>query len=370
MHLHRYARLTGVALAGSLVLSACGTDDNPPRDGGSAAAPQADIDCPDQGGTLNAAGSSAQANAMSAWVKTFQQACDGVTVNYQASGSGAGIESFTNGQVGFAGSDSAMKEDEAAAADARCETGEALNLPMVIGPIAVAYNLDGVEDLQLSAETLAGIYSGQITEWDDPAIKKDNPGASLPSTPIQAFHRSDSSGTTDNFTKFLAAAGGDAWAYESGKEWQAPGGQGAKGSEGVASAVKDSEGAIGYMEISFAENSGLSVAKIANGSGEYVELTPESAGKTIDAAEIVGNGNDLALEIDYATDAAGAYPIVLVTYEITCEQGLDAADLDLVKSFLTYTASDGGQAILEDLGYAPLPNTVQAKVQDAVEGLS
>ncbi|GLX02909.1 phosphate ABC transporter substrate-binding protein PstS [Microtetraspora sp. NBRC 16547] len=367
----KYAgRLAAAAIAGVLSLAACGTDNNTDAGSGatSGSSPAA---AGELSGTINAAGSSAQANAIEEWKKAFQSANSGVSINYQPSGSGAGIQSFIQGTVAFAGSDSALKDDkgEPEQADARCKTGKAINLPMVIGPVAVVYNLPGVDGLQLSPKTIGGIFNSTITKWDDPAIKADNPDAKLPSTAIQAFHRSDESGTSDNFTKFLKSTAD--WPYEPAKAWPAEAkGQGSKGSDGIASSVKTTEGAISYVELSYAENSQLQKAKVANGSGEFVELTPESAGKTVEAAEVTGTGNDLKLSIDYATKAAGAYPIVLVTYEITCEQGLPAEEAKLVKSFLNYTASDEGQQAITGLGYAPLPSTLLGKVRTAVEAIS
>lgn len=364
----RYAgRLAAVAVVGALSLAACGTDNNTGATS-SAAATGAGA-ASSLSGSVNAAGSSAQANAIDQWKKDFQAKHPNVSLNYQPSGSGAGIQAFIAGTVAFAGSDSALKEDEPAKADARCKTGKAINIPMVTGPVAVVYNLPGVEGLQLSPKTLAGIFNSKITKWDDAAIKAENPSAQLPSTPIQAFHRSDESGTSDNFTKFLKATSD--WPYEPGKAWPAEAkGQGAKGSDQVAASVKGTEGAIGYVELSYAENSQLQKAKVANGSGEFVELTPESAAKTVETAEVTGTGNDLKLSIDYATKTPGAYPIVLVTYEITCEKGLPAEEAKLVKEFLTYTASDEGQKSLTELGYAPLSGELLTKVRTAVEAIS
>jgi phosphate transport system substrate-binding protein len=368
----KYAgRLAAFVLTGALALAACGTDDNTgATDTADAPAAAAGTDS-GLSGTINAAGSSAQANAMDEWKKNFQQANPGVSLNYQPSGSGAGVQAFTEGTVAFAGSDSALNPEkgEPEKADARCKTGKAINLPMVTGPVAVVYNVPGADALQLKPKTIGEIFNGKITKWDDPAIKADNPDASLPSTAIQAVHRSDESGTSDNFTKFLVKTA--EWPYEAAKAWPAEAkGVGAKGSDGVSQAVKTTEGAISYVELSYAENSSLQKAKVANGSGEYVELTPESAGKTVEAAEITGTGNDLTLSIDYATSAAGAYPIVLVTYEITCEKGLTADESKLVKSFLTYTAGDEGQSALTDLGYAPLPASLVAKVRTSIDAIS
>jgi phosphate transport system substrate-binding protein len=362
----RFAALCGVVVAGALTLSACGTDENKPASGGGGAA--ASGDCVKS--TVNAAGSSAQANAVTEWIKGYQANCAGANLNYNPSGSGAGVQSFIQGQVAFAGSDSALKPEEVGPAKQRCQGSNALDLPMVVGPIAVAYNLKGVSDLQLSPTTIAGIFAGKITTWNDPAIKKDNPNATLPATAIKSVHRSDESGTTDNFTKFLAATAPDIWKFEEGKKWSAPGGQGGAKSDGVTTIVKQTDGAIGYIEMSYATNAKLPTAKVANGNKEFVALSPDSASKALEGAKIKGTGNDLAMDIDYATKTQGAYPIVLVTYEIACEKGLPAEQGKFVKSFLTYTSSSAGQAVLTNLGYAPLPASVLTKVQTAVKSLA
>ncbi len=305
---------------------------------------------------------------MDEWIKTYQGQCSGAQINYQGTGSGAGIQAFIGGTADFAGSDSALKPEEQPQADAKCPGGQALNLPMVIGPIAVVYNLQGVDGLQLDGPTLAKIFSGKVTKWNDPAIAGQNSGANLPSTTIATVHRSDESGTTDNFTKYLSKTAEADWTFSNAKAWKAPGGTGAKGSDGIASLIKSTAGAISYVELSFAENSDLSMAKIKNGAGEYTELTGESAGKTIEGAKITGTGNDLKMSIDYGTSTPGAYPIVLVTYEIACSKGSPKAKE--VQSFLKYTSSTGGQSALKDLGYAPLPETVRSKVETSVAAIS
>lgn len=363
----RTGRLAGLALVGALGLAACGSDGAPAPAAGGAGGAGGDLAC--STGSVTGAGSSAQKNAMDEWVKTYQQACPGATINYQSVGSSSGRQQFLAGTVDFAGSDSALKPDEQAAADARCGTGKALNLPMVVGPIGIAYNLQGVDDLVLDAAAIAKIFSGQITTWDDPALTALNPDASLPSTPIQQFHRSDGSGTTDNLTKYLEAAAPQAWTFASGSDWKAPGGQGAKGNEGVSAGVKGAEGSIGYLELSFIENGGLNAARLASGDGEPVELTAESAGKAVEAAELKGTGNDLTLALDYATKDAGVYPIVLVSYEIVCEKGTAPDKIALIQDFLSYTASDEGQNAIEGLGYAPLPRGFIEKVRSSVEAL-
>jgi phosphate transport system substrate-binding protein len=363
----RLAALGGVVVASALALSACGSDNNSGSSGASAPA-TGSVDCAK--GTVNAAGSSAQKDAIGQWTKAYGQACPGAILNYNPSGSGAGIQAFTANQVAFAGSDSALKPEEVGPAKQRCQGNTPLNLPMVVGPVAVAFNVKGVDNLQLSPKTIAGIFAGKITKWNAPEIAKDNSGATLPATPIKTVHRADESGTTDNFTKFLKATAPDIWKWEPAKKWAAPGGQGAPKSDGVTTVVKQTDGAIGYIEMSYATNASLKTAKVANGAGEFVALSPESASKALDGAQIVGTGNDLAMKIDYATKTAGAYPIVLVTYEVACEKGLPADQAKFVKSFLTYTASEDGQKALTDLGYAPLPATVATKVRSAVQALS
>jgi phosphate transport system substrate-binding protein len=366
--LKRHGILAGALLCATLALAACGTDNNTTPTNNATTGSTTDASC--ASGKLTAQGSSAQKNAVDKWVKDFQAKCSGATVDYQATGSGAGIQAFTAGTADFAGSDSALKDAEQPGADARCGSGnKAIHLPMVIGPIAVVYNLNGVSGLQFSPATIAKIFSGKITKWDDAVIKADNPGASLPSSPILAVHRSDSSGTTDNFTKYLSGAAATDWTYGHDKVWKAAGGSAEKGSDGVAASVNKNDGAIGYVEWSFAEANGLSKAKVKNAAGEYTELSSDSAGKTIGSAKVTGTGNDLKLSIDYNTTASGAYPIVLVTYEIACEKGTPADKLPVLKAFLTYAATDG-QASLSTLGYAPLPAEVATKVKASIAALS
>ncbi|WP_433298620.1 phosphate ABC transporter substrate-binding protein PstS [Actinoplanes sp. CA-030573] len=364
MKLQRSGYLAGIALTATLALAACGSDNtsDTPAGGSSAAAGSCGT------GSLTAQGSTAQKNAMDEWIKKYNAQCSSAKIDYQGTGSGAGIQAFISGTADFAGSDSALKDAEQKQADAKCASGPALNIPMVIGPIAVVYNVDGVDGLQLDAPTIAKIFSGKISKWDDPAIAALNSGAKLPSTAIQAVHRSDESGTTDNFTKYLSKTAEADWTYGNAKAWKAPGGTGAAKSDGVASLVKSTPGTIAYVELSFAENSSLKMAKVKNGAGEFTELTGESAGKTIEGAKVTGTGNDLKMSIDYATTTPGAYPIVLVTYEIACEKGSPkAAD---IKAFLNFTSSTAGQSALSDLGYAPLPASVQSKVATSVAAIS
>jgi phosphate transport system substrate-binding protein len=366
----RALALGAIAVSGALALTACGSDDTGTSGDSSASAQAAgNIKCDDAKGQLLADGSSAQKNAIDLWVKAFTSACPGIQINYKGGGSGAGVTAFTQGTVAFAGSDSALKPEEVTASKEVCTGGQGIDLPMVGGPIAVGYNVPGVDNLVLDAPTLAKIFDSKITNWNDAAIAKLNPDAKLPDLKIQAFHRSDESGTTDNFTKYLIAASPENWKYEGGKAWQAKGGQSASGSSGVAQQVKQTSGAISYMELSYAKD-GIAAASIDTGAGEPVAATVENATKAIAAAQVVGTGKDLSLKLDYATKAEGAYPITLVTYEIVCDKGNKSDTLAATKAFLTYIASEDGQKVLADNDYAPMPDDIITKVRETVAGLS
>lgn len=239
---------------------------------------------------------------------------------------------------------------------------------MVGGPVAVGYNVPGVDNLVLDAPTLSKIFNSEIKKWNDPAIKKLNPGAKLPDLKIQPFHRSDDSGTTDNFTKYLKAAGG--WKHEPAKKWEGEGGQAASGSAGVSSQVKQTSGAISYFELSYATASKIPTAKLDTGAKAPVDATVDNASKAISEATQVGKGSDLALKLNYTTKAEGAYPITLVTNEIACDKGNKPATLAATKSFLTYISSKDGQSALKELGYAPLPTEIADKVRATVAKIS
>jgi phosphate transport system substrate-binding protein len=376
----RVAKLAAVLALGTLSLAACGSDPTTSAqpgsgtsasEGGSAAA--SSLACP--AGSLNAEGSSAQGNAITEVIAAYNAECgDKATIEYNPTGSGAGIKSFYNGLVDFAGSDSALKTEEkdgvveSDKAAERCGGNPAWNLPMVVGPIAFAYNVDGVDTLVLNAEVLAGIFNGTIKTWDDEKIAALNSGATLPSAPITVFFRSDESGTTENATKFLSEAGNDVWKDEPGKAWTGTG-EGKNKSSGVAEGVAGTKNSISYMEWSYARDNNLKVAQLDSGSGA-VELTGEAVGTAVADAEVTGSGSDLSLKLKYRDNAAGAYPALLVTYEIVCSKGLAADKTAIVKDFLGYFASEQTQQSLEELGYAPLPAELLTKVKTAVDAIS
>ncbi|WP_354637699.1 phosphate ABC transporter substrate-binding protein PstS [Kitasatospora camelliae] len=353
------------ALATLLSATGCGSDPAP-----TIALPSgASIACAGSGQLLGA-GSTAQANAVDIWKTTFSAACPNVIVTYGGGGSGAGVQQFIQGKVAFAGSDAPLKPEEITATAQACPGGHGVDLPMAAGLISLAYNLDGVDHLVLDAPTISKIFNGQITDWNDPAITALNPGTTLPATGIQSFHRSDDSGTTANLTAYLAAASAGAWPYPPSKTWAGRGGQSANGSAGVAAQVKQVKGSIGYMELSFAQSNGLRSAAIATGAPQPADATAANAATTFAGSTVAGTGSDLALKLDYTTERPGAYPIVLVTYEIVCDKGNRASTLDALKAFLTYTISAPGQQAIGTVGYVPLPQEVASKVQAVIPTLS
>jgi phosphate transport system substrate-binding protein len=362
-----------VAVVSTLTLAACGSDNNntPAASSAPSGATSGSASAADCGsGQLMGAGSTAQQNAMTQWVKDFQTKCPGVTINYNGNGSGAGITSFESGKVAFAGSDAALKPaDVASTSKTACVGGQGIDLPMIGGPIAIGYNLPGVDGLVLDAPTLAKIFDGKITKWNDAAIKTLNPSATLPDLAIQTFHRVDGSGTTANFTAYLAATAATDFPYQPNKLWPAKSGQSANGSAGLAAQVKQVKGAISYFELSYATSQSISTAKIATGASAPVQATAANASTAAADAPVVGTGADLSIKLNYATKTENAYPIILVTYEIACDKGNKAATLPALKAFLNYTVSDEGQKSVTSLGYFALPATLQTKVKAAISAL-
>ncbi|GLU49159.1 phosphate ABC transporter substrate-binding protein PstS [Nocardiopsis ansamitocini] len=365
MKLSRYGRIAGVTLAGALALSACGSDQavDPAGDGATAAG---NADCVDGGGTLAGAGASSQEKAMAAWVAAYTGSCEGTTVNYDAVGSGAGVDQFLDGAVAFAGSDGAVEGEELDLATERCTGADAVNLPVYISPIAVIFNLDGIDSLNLKPEVIANIFNGEITTWNDEAIAADNPDADLPDTTITPVNRSDESGTTENFTAYLAGAAGDAWPNEPEKVWPYEPKEAAQGSSGVVSAVEGGNGTIGYVDASHAGE--LGTASVGVGDS-FVEYSPEAAAAIVDSAEPApGNDNDLAITLDYGTSDSSVYPIVLVSYHIACLSYAEQSDADLVKGFLSYVISEEGQqAAADEAGSAPISAEARDKIQATLD---
>ncbi len=356
------ASLTAVAC---LALSGCGgSDDNI----GATGATTGSAECGGKN-SLTAEGSTAQQNAIAEFNRAWGQACPGKSLSYNPTGSGAGREQFVAKNVDFAGSDSPLQEPQIGQAAARCAGNPAWNLPLVFGPIAMAYNIEGVDSLVVSGDVLAKIFSGQITKWNDPAIAGLNAGTNLPDSAVTPIFRSDSSGTTDNFQKYLQAAAPQTWTKGAGSEFQGGAGEGAQKSAGVVQAVQATPGSIGYVEKGFAEQARLPFARIDTGAGP-VELTNASAGRAIDAAKFAAEGNDLVLDLNslYGTTEPGAYPLVLATYNIVCSKGYDADTASAVRSFMTVAANEG-QANLPAAGYVPLPEAFKERLITSIRAI-
>ncbi len=354
------------ALALTLGLSACGAaNESTAGEGDSSAAVEG------LSGTLNGAGSSAQEAAQAAWQAGFQTANPDVTVNYDPVGSGGGREQFIAGGVAFAGSDAYLSDEEGelAAAKERCLGQDPIEIPNYLSPIAVIHNLEGVEELRLSGEALAGIFAGDITQWDDPAIAEDNPDAELPSARITPVHRADDSGTTDNFTAYLDSVAPDVWTHGEVGEWPINNGEAAQGTSGVVAAVENGSNTIGYADASQAGDLGVAAIKVGD---EYVAPSPEAAAKVLEVSPRVEGraATDMAFELDRSTQESGTYPIVLTSYLLACPTYEDAETADLVKGYLSYIVSDEGQdAAAENAGSAPLSDALQDEAQGIVENI-
>ncbi|HXS33510.1 MAG TPA: phosphate ABC transporter substrate-binding protein PstS [Solirubrobacterales bacterium] len=324
-------------------------------------------------GQIAGAGSTAQEAAQEAWIAEFENENSGVTISYDAVGSGGGREQFIAGGVAYAGSDAALEEEEGElkkAAD-RCSPGKLVEIPAYVSPIAVIYNLEGVESLQLDPETLAKIFNQEITTWDDPAIAKDNPGVELPDTRITPVNRADESGTTENFTDYLSEVVPSIWSYEVSGDWPVKGGEAAQGTSGVVEAVTAGDGAIGYADASQAGELGVATIKVGS---QYVEPTPEAAAKILEespeAKDLAKTPYMFPFELDRKTESQGTYPIVLVSYLIGCTQYGSADEAAIVKGFFNYVISSEGQAIAaENAGSAPLSTSLAKKLQPAVDAI-
>ena len=367
MKLHRTSRLAAVLAAGSLALAACGGSDEP----GTAAGGESPKAAAALTGTISGAGSSAQTSAIEAWTAGFQDANPDATVNYDPVGSSGGREQFTAGGLDFAGTDRAMKPEELTAAAAACAPGASVvDLPLYISPIAIAFNLDGIDELNMKPATIAKIFNQKVTKWNDPAIAADNPDATLPDLKITPVNRTDGSGTTENFTDYLAETAKADWPYEADSEFPVKGGEGADGTSGVVDAIKAGKGAIGYLDASRATDFG----KVAVGVGSgFVAFTAEKAAAVVEGSprEQGRKDGDIVIEIARDTTSAEEYPVVLVSYTLACTEFKDAAKGALVKGFLTYVASEDGQAAAaENAGSAPLSEKLRTEVQASIEAIT
>jgi phosphate transport system substrate-binding protein len=361
--LSRIARIGAIGAVAALALTACAANEGGTT--GGSAAPDAESSL---SGNLVGAGASSQEVAVQAWSAGFQTANPDVTIDYDPAGSGTGRESFQAGAVNFAGSDRAfdIEEIEAGPFDACAADSGIVELPTYVSPIAVVFNIEGIDTLNLDAATIAGMFAGTITNWNDPAIAALNSDATLPDLPVVPVHRTDDSGTTENFTDYLFAAAPDVWTSEPDGVWPLQSGEGAQGTSGVISAVQGGQGTVGYADASRAEGLGTVAVQVGD---EFVEYSPEAAAAIVDASPLEEGRTegDLAVEIDRTTQEAGVYPIVLVSYMVACEQYEDPAIAELVKGFLSYVASPEGQdEAAAAAGSAPISDTIREQVDAAI----
>ena len=362
------AVLSGVAML--TALAACGDNTAAPTGDNASSTTSGEA----ISGEFKGAGASSQQAAVEAWVAGFQGTNPDAKIGYDPSGSGAGVSTFLTGATAWAGSDAALSADQIEQSKSVCASGTAFDIPVYISPIAVVFNLKGVSDegkhVNMDAETIAKIFDGKITTWNDPAIQDQNPDLELPATPITVVHRSDKSGTTQNFVSYFIDTVPDAWPYELSENWPNEVGQGAKGTSGVISTVQQADGTIGYADFSQVGDLGTVAVKVGE---EYVEISAEAGSKVIDDSELDSSAegeNRVVVKLNHNTSAEGAYPIVLVSYDIACPAYKDADTAKFVKSWLTYVVSEEGQQTAsQNAGSAPLPDSLRETVMQSIDAI-
>lgn len=367
----------------ALVLSACGSNDTSSA-GETAAGSQSEensehshehasgSDFSSLSGTLNGSGASSQGKAMQAWKDGFGQV-SGVKVNYTETGSGTGREQFIGGEVSFIGTDAALKPEEMEAATERCGGAGVVETPTYVSPIAVAFNLPGIEHVNMTAANIAEVFNGTITKWNDPKLVDNNPDIELPDLDIVTVNRADKSGTTENFTDYLAQVVPDVWGFDAAQEWPVMDGvlgQSAEGTSGVVSLVQNTAGGITYADASQIGELGSVAVKIGE---DFIPYSAEAAAKIVDGSPAAADATDTVLTVDLQRDGSieGAYPIVLISYHVACLKYEDPAEAANVAGLLTYIASAEGQnAAADHAGIAPISEDMRERVTDAIAKIS
>ena len=364
------AALSGIVMLASV--AACGdntaatTDNSSSSDSTSKSTPIS--------GNFSGAGASSQQAAVEAWIAGFQGTNPEAKIAYNPSGSGAGVQTFLTGATAWAGSDKALADDEVEQSKSVCTEGTAFDVPVYISPIAVVFNLKGVSDagkhINMDAATIAKIFDGKITKWNDPAIADQNKDLKLPDTAITVVHRSDKSGTTQNFVSYFKDVTPDNWTYDLSENWPNEAGQGAKGTSGVISTGKQADGTIGYADFSQVGDLGTVAIKVGD---KYNEISAEAGSKVIEDSkqdDTVKGDNRIVIKINHATEAEGSYPIVLVSYDIVCPAYKDTKQAEFAKAWLTYVTSDEGQKAAQDAaGTAPLPSSLKSEITKSIEAI-
>ena len=338
------AAIGAPVVAMALVLAACSSSSTTGGSGGSSLS-----------GTLNGSGSTFQLAFQQSAIQQFKSIQSGITVNYGGGGSGKGRTDLATGVVNFAGSDSPIPPTETA----NFKGKTVLYFPVLLGPITMSYNLSGVSSLKLDAPTIANIFQGKIKTWNDPAIKALNPGTNLPSTPIALAVRSDSSGTTANFSLFLETAAPSVWKLGSSStiSWPSTAHAG-NGNGGVAQIVKSTPGSIGYVDYADAKAAGLTYASVKNKSGNYIAPSTTSASA---AGTTVTLAPDLTFHAVWSSNPQ-AYPITYQSWDLVFEKQSSSNNAKMLKAYIGYLIGDG-QKLLDPLGYAPLPSNIDSKAK-------
>ena len=323
-------------------------------------------------GTFTGEGATSQEQAIKAWINGYKQKNPNANISYNGTGSGAGVTKFLSGATAWAGSDATLKDSEASQKPSQCAADASIfEVPVYISAIAVVYNISGLDNskhIQMDAATIAKIFDGKITKWNDPAITSQNPDLALPDKAITVVHRSEESGTTQDFTSYLQDAGGqENWSYKPAKAWPNKIGQGAEGTSGVSNTVSMGDGTIGYIDASKIGKLGSVAVKVGDA---YVPYSAEAAAKVVDASPLDDSAKSprVVIKLDHKTTEANAYPVVLVSYDVVCSAYADANTGKFVKSWLTYEVSDEGQQLAADnVGSAPMSDTLRAKVTKSIE---
>ncbi len=325
-------------------------------------------------GEFQGAGASSQQTAVEAWIASYTQQNPDAKISYNPTGSGAGVTTFLTGATAWAGSDASLSADEVKQSASVCASGNAFDVPVYISPIAIVFNLKGVsgkdKHVNMDGSTIAKIFDGKITKWNDPAIAEQNPKATLPDTPITVVHRSDKSGTTKNFLSYVKDVAGSDWNYEVGENWPNQIGQGGKGTDGVINTVSQADGTVGYADASKAGELGTVAVKVGE---DYVPYSAEAAAKVVDASPVDADAtgeNRVVIALNHKIDSGNAYPVVLVSYDVACPAYKDAKTGEFVKSWLNYVVSKEGQQTAADAsGSAPMSDSLRQKVVKSIEAI-
>ena len=365
----KLAKLTALAGASAIVLAGCAANEVDADPTATSSSSTGETTTAALSGTLDGSGASSMAAGQEAWVAAFQDANPGVTVNYNPTGSGTGRDQFEEGLTFFTGSDSSFKDEELATPHPNCSPadGAVFEFPVWISPIAVFFNLDGIDSLNMTPATIAGIFTNQITNWNDAAIAADNPGVALPDLAITPVFRSDESGTTANFTDWLAKAAPNAWVKDGAnvgsiEEWPFLG-EGAQGTSGVVAAAAAGNGTIGYADASRVGDFGTVAVGVGN---QFVPFSPEAAAKIVDVSSVKPGRPDTTVAYDLARDTAeaGVYPVVLVSYLQGCMDYADDAMAELVKAYAGFIISEEGQNVAAAAaGNAPISQATREIAQ-------